>query len=180
MILAVGNRVRVETRIRVLGHPIHPVIAMFPLVLFVTSTVFDLARFIGGNKAFGEVAFWVVSAGIVGAALAGLTGFADWSRIPAGTRARRLGRRHGALNGAAFVLFVVAWLVRVGNERHIAGPASFGLQVFGVGLSISAAWLGGELVDRFGIGVAGDANPDAPNSLEGHPGGGKAPAAPAP
>lgn len=160
----------VQSRIRILGHPLHPVLVMFPLALFVTATAFDLTRFISGDEMFGEVGFWTASAGIVGAVPAAATGFADWTRIPVNTRARRVGRWHGALNGFALVLFVCGWLVRVANHRHVAGPASFALQVVAVGIAGVAAWLGGELVDRLGIGVADDANPDTATSLPGRGG----------
>jgi hypothetical protein len=39
----------------------------------------------------------------------------------------------------------------------------------GAGLALVTGWLGGELVDRLGIGVDDGANPDAPSSLSGRP-----------
>jgi uncharacterized membrane protein len=155
-----------QARIRALGHPVHPMLVMFPLALFITGTVFDLARFIGGNDTFGEVGFWTIAAGLAGAVLAALTGLADFTRIPARTRAKRVGRVHGGLNALMTVLFLVAWLIRLGNDYY-AGGVSFGLQVAGVAVGGVAAWLGGELVDRLGIGVADDANANAPSSLDG-------------
>jgi hypothetical protein len=35
----------------------------------------------------------------------------------------------------------------------------------GAGIALVTAWLGGELVDRLGIGVSDGANVDAPSSL---------------
>ncbi len=156
-----------QARIRALGHPVHPMLVMFPVALFITGTVFDLARFVGGSEVFGEVGFWVIAAGLAGAVLAALTGLADWTRIPARTRAKRIGRLHGGLNALMTVLFLVAWLIRLGNGGHDAGAVSFGLQVAGVAVGAVAAWLGGELVDRLGIGVEDGANPNAPSSLDG-------------
>jgi hypothetical protein len=43
------------------------------------------------------------------------------------------------------------------------------LSFAGAGLALLTAWLGGELVDRLGIGVDDGANPDAPNSLSQRP-----------
>lgn len=161
MIFGVGNRAGVEARIRILGRPTRLVLVVFPLVLFVTGTVLDLFRFISGNRMFGETGFWIVSAGVAGALVAGVIGFAEWTRIPAGTRARRVGRRHCALNGLVLLLSVVAWLVRVGNDRHVAGPASFSLQMLTVGTSIAAAWLAKELADQLGTGQAKGIREDA-------------------
>lgn len=39
----------------------------------------------------------------------------------------------------------------------------------GVGIALITGWLGGELVDRLGIGVHEGANPNAPSSLSGRP-----------
>jgi uncharacterized membrane protein len=154
-----------QARIRALGHPVHPMLVMFPLALFFTGTVFDLVRLAGGSTDFGEVGFWVIAAGLAGAVLAALTGFADWTKIPSRTRAKRVGRLHGGLNALMTVLFLVAWLIRLGKSGYEAGGVSFGLQVAGVVVGGVAAWLGGELVDRLGIGVADDANPNASSSL---------------
>ena len=39
----------------------------------------------------------------------------------------------------------------------------------GLGTALVTGWLGGELVDRLGVGVDEGANLDAPNSLTGQP-----------
>jgi uncharacterized membrane protein len=157
----------VQSRVRALGHPVHPMLVVFPLGLLVTGAIFDLIHLISDNGTFAEVGFWMISAGIIGAVLAALTGFTDWTGIPSGTRAKRVGLLHGALNAVVLVLFAIAWLIRVGNENHAPGAAAFTLEVIAVAVGTGAAWLGGELVDRLGIGVHEDANPDAPSSLAG-------------
>jgi uncharacterized membrane protein len=120
---------------------------------------------ISDNSVFGEVGFWTVSVGILGGILAALTGFADWTKIPAGTRAKRVGRIHGLLNTVVLILFAVAWFVRVDNGGHAAGGGTFAIELIAVLVAGGAAWLGGELVDRLGIGVDPNAHPDAPSSI---------------
>ncbi|GIF76434.1 DUF2231 domain-containing protein [Asanoa siamensis] len=154
-----------HARIRVLGHPVHPMLVMFPAALLVTGTIFDLLWLVSDNAVFGEVGFWTISVGIIGGVLAALTGFADWTKIPDGTRAKRVGRLHGLLNAVVMVLFAVAWFVRVDNVGHAVGGGAFVLEVLAVLVAGGAAWLGGELVDRLGIGVDPDAHPDAPSSV---------------
>ncbi|MEH1127239.1 DUF2231 domain-containing protein [Micromonospora sp. CPCC 206061] len=151
-----------QTRVRALGHPVHQMLVVFPLGLLVTGTVFDLIHIVSDNGTFAEVGFWMISAGIIGAVLAALTGFADWTSIPRDTRAKRVGALHGALNAVVLVLFAISWLVRVGSTNHAAGGGAFTLEVIAVAIGGASAWLGGELVDRLGIGVHEDANPDAP------------------
>ncbi len=43
------------------------------------------------------------------------------------------------------------------------------LKAFAVVLAVVTGWLGGELVERLGVGVDNGANLDAPNSLAGGP-----------
>lgn len=154
-----------QSRVRALGHPVHPMLIVFPLGLFVTAVVFDLIRLISDNATFGQVGYWNIAAGMVGAVLAAVTGLLDWTAIPAGTRAKRIGLWHGASNAVVLVLFLVSWLVRMDNPDHVAGAGPFTLEVIAIAIGGAAAWMGGELVDRLGIGVDEHANPDAPSSL---------------
>jgi hypothetical protein len=67
------------------------------------------------------------------------------------------------------VLFFISWLVRTRSADHAVTTPMFVLEVVAVALSGVTAWLGGELVDRLGIGTDRDANPDAPGSLSHSP-----------
>jgi uncharacterized membrane protein len=54
--------------------------------------------------------------------------------------------------------------------RDTAPPTSlFLLEVVALALGSVAGWLGGELVDRLGVGVDDGAHLDAPSSLSGRP-----------
>src|SRR5678816_2449478 len=110
-----------RTRARALGHSIHPMLVVFPLGLLTTAVVFDAIHLATGNDTFSQDGFWNIPAGAAGAVLAAVFGVADWTAIPGGTRARTVGLRHGALNGIALVLFLIAWLVRLdrpGDEEQ--------------------------------------------------------------
>jgi hypothetical protein len=62
------------------------------------------------------------------------------------------------------VLFAASWLLRRDlPERPDA--LVFVLSFGGAGLALLTAWLGGELVDRLGIGADDGAHPNAPSSL---------------
>jgi uncharacterized membrane protein len=140
-------------------------LVVFPLGLLVTGAVFDLIHLISDNGTFAEVGFWMISAGIVGAVPAAATGFADWTGIPSGTRAKRVGLLHGSLNAVVLVLFAIAWLIRVGNTNHAPGAAAFTFEAVAVAIGGAAAWFGSELVDRLGVGVHDGAHADAPSSF---------------
>lgn len=165
-----GYPTGMESRVRALGHPVHPMLVVFPLGLFVTAAVFDLIDVAGGPAAFGEAAFYNIGAGIVGAVLAAVTGLADWTRIPGGTRAKRIGLLHAIGNSTALVVFVIVFLYRWGQaDDHRIGGGLLVVELLAVAVAGVAAWFGGELVDRLGIGVDDRAHADAPSSLSGRP-----------
>jgi uncharacterized membrane protein len=157
-----------KSRVRAAGHPVHPMLIVFPLALFVTGTIFDVVRAIGGNPTFGQVGYWDIAVGLIGAVLAAVTGLLDWTAIPAGTRAKRIGLFHGGANAAVLVLFLISWLVRMDNVDHIAGAGPLTAQIVAIVISGVAAWLGGELVDRLGVGVDDNADLNASSSLARH------------
>jgi uncharacterized membrane protein len=140
-------------------------VIVFPLGLFVTGTVFDVIAQFSDNTVFDQVGYWNILAGIIGAVVAALTGLLDWTAIPAATRAKRIGLLHGGANSVVLLLFLVSWLVRMDNLNHRATVGSVVVEVLAVAISGVAAWFGGELVDRLGIGVDEDAHPNASSSL---------------
>jgi uncharacterized membrane protein len=154
-----------QSRVRALGHPVHPILVMFPVALFVTAFIFDVIALFSDNGTYSQVGFWCITVGLIGAVLAALTGAADWSKIPANTRAKSIGIRHGLLNSVVLVLFLISWTLRVDTDEHRVSAVLVIVELVAIGLAGAAAWLGGELVDRLGIGVDQDAHPDATSSL---------------
>jgi uncharacterized membrane protein len=155
-----------ESRIKSLGHPVHPMLVMFPVALFATGVIFDFADMVGGPAFLGEVAYWNILIGLIGGVLAALVGVVDLLAIPGGTRAKRIGISHALVNSGVILLFAAIWTVRMAADARGAGGALFAIEVValaGVGLG---AWFGGELVDRLGVGVNPDANLNAPSSLQ--------------
>ena len=157
-----------ESKVKSMGHPMHPMLVNFPLGLLVTSAIFDIVHLITGNGYWSEIAFWMIAAGLIGGLIAAAVGIIDWFAIPSGTRARSVGLWHGGGNLVILALFIVSWLIRLrapGSPSIIAYILSFlGAAALGV-----TGWLGGELTMRLGIGVDAGANLNAPSSLSGLP-----------
>ncbi len=153
-----------RARTRLAGHAIHPMLVVFPLGLLATSFFFDIIRVAGGSPAFGVASFYMIAAGVLGGLAAAVFGLADWLAIPAGTRARQVGALHGIGNVVVTGLFIVSWLVRLPSPSRPPGGA-FVLSLVGVLLALVTGWLGGELVERLGVGVDDSAHVDAPSSL---------------
>ena len=158
-----------ESRAKLLGHPLHPILIPFPLGLLITSFIFDIVYLITGNAIFSVVAFWMITAGVIGGLIAAVPGVIDWLAIPHGTRARSIALWHLLSNVVAIVLFALSWLIRIGAPPAQTGAIAIILSLVGVILLGLGGWLGGELVDRMGVGVHEGAHLNSPISLSGRP-----------
>jgi uncharacterized membrane protein len=155
-----------ESRAKFLGHPLHQMLIVFPLGLLVTSVVFDGLYYFGGrNERWADIAYWMIVSGLIGGLVAAVPGWIDWFAIPSGTRAKAIGLWHGLGNAFGVLgFFGASWFFR---RESPANPPDLALLLSVVGFLIGGvtAWLGGELVDRLGVGVDPGANLNAPNSL---------------
>jgi uncharacterized membrane protein len=142
---------------------------VLPLGLFTTATAFDAVAAATRRTTLATVGFWNVGAGLIGALAAAPFGLWDWLAIPEGTRARRIGLWHGGGNLAVVGLFGASWLLRRSRPSPDPSGLPLALEVAAATLAMVSGWLGGELVDRLGIGVDEGAHPDAPSSLSGDP-----------
>jgi uncharacterized membrane protein len=153
------------SRAKLAGHPIHPMLIPFPVGLLSTAVVFDIIYLINDRPGFIVAAAYAIAGGIIGGALAAPFGWIDYFKIPANTRAKRVGLLHGLINVVVLVLFAVSWLLRLNAGGWEPTPLALACSFVGVVVAVVAAWLGGELVDRLAIGIDEGANPDAPSSL---------------
>lgn len=158
-----------ESRAKFLGHPIHPMLIVFPLGLLGMSVIFDILFLITDNEAFATVAYYNITAGIIAGLVAAIFGFWDWLSIPGGTRAKTVGLTHGIGNVIIVVLFAISWLLRRGETNFIPETTSLVLSFAGLALALFTGWLGGEMVYRLSVGVDRGAHLEAPNSLSGRP-----------
>ena len=154
-----------ETRLKLFGHPVHPMLVVFPLGLLSSAVLFDVLYLISGNEDLAIFSFWAIAAGVVGGLAAAVFGAIDWLAIPRDTRARGIGLTHGVGNVVIVVLFAISWLLRLSDPAFQPNLLPFVLALIGAGLALFTAWLGGELVYRLRVAVNDDAHLDASNSL---------------
>ena len=142
-----------RSKARVLSHPLHPMLIIFPLGLWIVSWIFDVIGVLSGNNLLTAASFYCAVAGIFGAVFAAAAGTVDWATVvPPNSSAKKRGALHGILN----VLVLIAFLVICFRRGHAANP------VDGIELTIStiaiavlgvSGWLGGTLSYRNQIGV---------------------------
>jgi uncharacterized membrane protein len=154
-----------ESRAQFLGHPVHQILVEFPVGAFVFAVTCDTLGAVTRKRAFVPAARLALNFGLVTAVVAAPFGLIDWLAIRPGTRAKRVGLTHALGNLVALGLFASARALR--GERRPIGPARW-LAAAGLGLSGVTAWLGGELINRHGIGVHDLIGEDAPSSLSRH------------
>jgi Predicted membrane protein len=136
---------------------------VFPLGLLGGAIVFDIIHLARGGS-WSLVAFYMIPLGIITGLLAAIFGLIDWTAIPSGTRAKSIGLWHAVGNVVVLALFAASWYLRRG---HATNPATldYVLSFAGFALAGVTGWLGGELVDRLGVGVHDGANLNAPSSI---------------
>lgn len=126
---------------RWLGHPLHPTLVQVAIGAFASASVLDLAP---GNE---KAARTLIATGLLSAAPAATTGWADWSQMH--EQQQRVGVVHAALNISALAAYAVSLAAR---RRGDQGPGKVwavgGLSLLGV-----AGFLGGHLSFRQAAGA---------------------------
>jgi uncharacterized membrane protein len=137
---------------KIAGHPIHPMLVMFPVVLLIGVLVFDILFAATGNYYWTTFGLVALALGIVTALLAAVFGLIDYlgdRRV----RALRSANRHLIAN-----LIVVGLAIANLLMRYTGGPE----WVLDWGVILSAAtvvllgysgWKGSTLVYKHGVGV---------------------------
>lgn len=133
------------------GHPLHPAITDIPITAWVLTAVFDIIWLLGHTTWAAYGAFVTIIVGLLAALAAIVTGLADWSDTYGSER--HVGLNHALFNALAFIFYIASFVLRL-----LAGPGDT-IVAFIIGLvglvSVSyAAYLGGEMVFRKGIGVS--------------------------
>jgi len=145
-----------ESKARIGGHPIHPMLIPFPLALWTTSFATDVLFYFQRNSTFLIISKFLLAAGILGALAAAIAGIIDWLAIK-DRQARKVANWHARLNIIALIVFAVSFFLRLSKYGHLVGHhlmIPFILSLVGVILISISGYLGGELAYRYGIGVS--------------------------
>jgi uncharacterized membrane protein len=133
-------------------HPIHPMLVVFPIGLWIFSFVCDLIHLlVSSNPIWSDVAFYCIGGGIAGALLAAIPGFIDYLSLT-DTRTKKIATYHLVLNLIGVVLFAANFGLRFTARGDSLPIILSAITLVGVGIS---GWLGGELVYVHGVGVEG-------------------------
>lgn len=136
------------------GHPIHAMAVTIPIGTWTASVVFDIVGFFADDPSpWASGARALILIGLVGAVVAAVLGFLDFTRLARGTAAHRTALVHMMLNLTAIVIFAVGLALRFAEPDETPVTAFILSLVAMGGLGVSG-WLGGKLAYRWGVRVA--------------------------
>ncbi len=144
-----------RSKLSIAGHPIHPILVDFPIVLFVFTLAADIVYRIRHTIGWYDLSQWTGLAAVVTALAAALFGFADYVALPLSKRTRRVGAAHMGLNLIIVTLYAIAFYLMTGRAAVDGGRLGIviALHALGVGLLLISGWLGGSLVYHHGVGI---------------------------
>lgn len=135
-----------------MGHPIHPMLVLFPVAFFVATFACDIAFWFSGNALWATASVWVLGAALVTAALAGVAGLTDFL---GDAQIRNLTDAwHHAIGNVVAVLISLVnfyWRYRYGATGIV--PAGLAMSLIVVCILLFTGWKGGELVFRHRVAV---------------------------
>ncbi len=138
---------------QVLGHPLHAMLVPFPITCFVGAFVTDIVYSRTANTMWQNFSIWLITAGLIMGAVAGLMGMIDYlgdRRV----REKRPATPHMILNIVALLLSLLNAFVHSRDGWTAVVPQGLILSGVVVVLLMASAWLGGSLTYRHGVGVA--------------------------
>ena len=150
-------------------HPIHPMLIVFPIGLWVFSLISDVIFLLRENPLWNDIAFYTMIGGLSGALLAAIPGLIDMFSI-ADPKAGKLAWNHMVMNFITVAVYALNLYLRTTLPASALFPVL--LSLVGVLLLAVAGWLGGELAYVHGVGVdprrkglASEKSQPAPNKL---------------
>ena len=144
----------ITSSVAILGHPIHPVIVIFPVAFLATVAGADLGYWLTKGEFWSQASTWLLGAGLLSGVAAAAVGMLDFIRIPR-VRDRRAGWAHMWLNVATLGLSALNFGLRLVSGDSIILPLGFTLSLIAATLLMASGWYGGELTFRHKVGIVG-------------------------
>jgi uncharacterized membrane protein len=149
-----------ESTASIAGHPIHPLLVLFPVAFLVGALATDIVYAFTTDAFWADASIWLVGAGLVMGVLAGLAGATDFFTLRR-PRALSIGWVHALGNIGVLIVSLINLLIRLGDPAAAILPLGLVLSIIVTGTLLVTGWAGGELSYRHGIGVVGDGSPVA-------------------
>ena len=133
------------------GHPIHPMLIVYPFAFLTGAFGFSLAARMSRSSDMRVVPDYLIPAGIGAGLIAAVPGAVDYfNSVPPQSSGKERATKHALLNVTALGLFATSWLLGRGRNRTTLPLL---LQGLGSAVMSVAGYMGGTLVYRNQIGV---------------------------
>jgi uncharacterized membrane protein len=141
-----------------LGHPIHPMLVLFPVAFFVATFASDIVFWWTGQEIWADAAIWLLGAALVMAALAALAGLTDFI---GDSRIRQINDawQHAIGNVVAVLISLFSFYERYRYGSSVILPLGLILSLIVVCILLFTGWKGGELVFRHRVAVYDEPRP---------------------
>jgi uncharacterized membrane protein len=139
-------------------HPLHPILVTLPIGFFVATLLFDLIFWRTGNESWATGALYLLGVGLIGAALAAITGLTDFL---GDRRIRDLSDawQHAIGNVILVLVQLFSFYQRYRHGAAAVVPLGLILSLVAVGIMLFTGWKGGEMVFRHRVAVLEDRPP---------------------
>lgn len=143
------------SKMTILGHPIHPALIHFPVAALVGLIGTDLGYLLSHDVFWARAGLWLAGVGAFGGWVAGSIGLVDLIAV---TRIRRLITAwcHSILAVMMLSLATLNWLLRYADPTAHIFPWGIYLSLLTGALIAASAFLGGQLVYEYAVGVNTD------------------------
>jgi uncharacterized membrane protein len=145
----------VTSKASLAGHPLHPVMVVFPISFLVGALLTDILYWRLDDPFWARASLYLVAAGVITGLVAAVLGLVDFLTIQR-VRSVAAGWLHFLGNLVAVGLSAVSWLLRANNVEGAVMPVGLALSAVVALLLLVTGWLGGELAFRYKVGVVND------------------------
>jgi uncharacterized membrane protein len=141
-----------------LGHPIHPMLVLFPVAFFVATFASDIVFWRTSQEIWANAAIWLLGAALVMAALAAFAGLTDFI---GDQRIRQISDawQHAIGNVVAVLISLFSFYERDRYGSSVVVPLGLVLSLVVVCILLFTGWKGGELVFRHRVAVYDEPRP---------------------
>ena len=147
----------VTSSVAIAGHPIHPIIVVFPVAFLTAAAGSDLGYLLTKDFFWARASTWLIGLGLIAGILAAVVGMSDFLKIPK-VRKRTAGWAHMAFNVTALVLTAINFWFRLNSPEAFILPTGLLVSLLVATLLGVGGWYGGELTFRHKVGVIGSNN----------------------
>ncbi|MFU8863349.1 MAG: DUF2231 domain-containing protein [Rhodobacterales bacterium] len=142
-----------ESRMAVLGHPIHAMSVAFPVALTFCTFGADGLYWLSGDVFWARAGVWAAGTAFLFGLMAGVSGTMELLMVP-GIRKRAPAWTHFVIAVLLLAILGTNWGYRLGGYEAAVLPYGILLSGFSVLVVMVTGWHGGKLVFEYRLGTA--------------------------